>query len=90
MIGDARAEKWRYEGVHHLKDILMFPQIEAFLIRRTTGCSCCRNENELRGPFRTVQAASQQAQVYERWPLLSSQYAPRRHYRRRSREPLAS
>ena len=58
----------------------MFPKIEAFLIRCSTGCSCCRNENELRGPWRTQQSAQTQAVAYERWPLLSSQYAPRGRY----------
>ena len=58
----------------------MFPKIEAFLIRCTTGCSCCRNENELHGPWRTLEAAELQAKIYERWPLVSSQYAAKGLY----------
>lgn len=34
----------------------------------------------MRGPWRTLEAAQAQAESYARWPLLSSQYAPRGCY----------
>lgn len=44
---------------------------EAYLTRATTGCSCCRNENELHGPYRTLELAKRQVESFERQPLLA-------------------
>lgn len=54
----------------------MSTKIDAFMIRATTGCSCCREENQVRGPWRTLDGAREAKAAYARARLLSSQYAP--------------
>lgn len=52
------------------------------LIHASTGCSCCANENHMRGPYRTLEDAERRIQSYytgDYWPL-ASQYARRGRY----------
>lgn len=54
----------------------MFPKITAYLIRCSTGCTCCRSENELHGPFQSLEDAQDRAESFSRSRMLASQYAP--------------
>jgi hypothetical protein len=52
------------------------PQTMAYIVQCSTGCSCCRADNETRGPWATLDQAQEAAAAYTRQKLLSSQYAP--------------
>lgn len=46
----------------------------AYIVKCSTGCSCCRADNETRGPFATLELAEEASAAYTRQKLLSSQY----------------
>ena len=55
-----------------------------YLIKASTGCSCCNEENHIRGPYKTLGAAKKRIEYYKSekskfWPL-ASQYASRGCY----------
>ena len=51
-----------------------------YLIRCSTGCSCCAHENHYRGPFSARTIAESKVREYQAIPVLASQYAKRGHY----------
>ena len=51
-----------------------------FLIRCSTGCSCCANENHYRGPFSARTIAESKVREYHKIPVLASQYSKTGHY----------
>lgn len=56
------------------------PEIAApstcYIVRVSTGCTCCSYENFMEGPWRTREAAAERAAAHIRSGTLSSQYAP--------------
>lgn len=46
-----------------------------FLLRVSTGCTCCANENFIEGPFLTKEGAEARGADHKRMRTLSSQYA---------------
>lgn len=46
-----------------------------FIVRVSTGCTCCANENFMEGPFLTRERAESTAEHHRRNRTLSSQYA---------------
>ena len=55
-----------------------------FLIEARTGCTCCSDENHIRGPYRTIEDAQRRVAYYKSkdskyWPV-ASQYSRRGNY----------
>lgn len=46
-----------------------------FLVRVSTGCTCCANENFIQGPYLKEDDADACAAAHKRYRTLSSQYA---------------
>jgi len=46
-----------------------------YLLRVSTGCTCCANENFIEGPFLTKEGAKKRAEYHKENRTLSSQYA---------------
>jgi hypothetical protein len=59
---------------------MSFPIVKVFIVRCSTGCSCCSNENHKRGPFSTQAVAEGKVVEYRAIPVLASQYAERGVY----------
>lgn len=50
-------------------------ETKCFLVRVSTGCTCCSNENFIQGPYLEKEAAEACADTHKRHRTLSSQYA---------------
>lgn len=53
---------------------------KCFILRASTGCSCCRSDNFIEGPWRTREAAQARAEYHTRCKRLSSQYSDSGQY----------
>lgn len=62
-----------------------------FLVHCRTGCSCCRDENHVVGPYSTEEKAKEAVTEFRRVRRLASQYAPNGVYEVRSvdAEPIS-
>ena len=54
--------------------------IKIFTIYCSTGCSCCREDNHYRGPYRTREEAEKAAAGFRARSLLSSQFSSTGNY----------
>jgi len=52
----------------------------AFLIDCSTGCTCCADENHIRGPFKLREDAEAKVADYQKRRLLSSQFSETGNY----------
>lgn len=59
---------------------MSFPTVSVFVIKCSTGCSCCNSENHYRGPWSTQVAAEEAQRSFVEMKLLASQYAPNGRY----------
>jgi hypothetical protein len=54
--------------------------MDAYFIKASTGCSCCRDENFLQGPYLKLEDAQSMAKAMHGSRRLASQYAEAGHY----------
>lgn len=48
-----------------------------YMVRVSTGCTCCSNDNFIEGPWRSKEAAEKQAETHLKYGTLRSQFAER-------------
>jgi len=70
--------------MYNLINTLVPLKLDLYFIRAGTGCTCCNDEDHLRGPYHTQEDAERRIKYYksegsEYWPL-ASQYAKRGTY----------
>lgn len=56
------------------------PFCKSYIIRCSTGCSCCSYENHYRGPYSSRKVAEERCKVFTSIRLLASQYARNGNY----------
>lgn len=53
---------------------------KGYIVECSTGCTCCSNENHLRGPFSSREVAEAACVQYHNMAILASQYARNGNY----------
>lgn len=86
----AEADSWKYftlvtkQAFEDDKEYRAFQAqpgpTKGYVIECSTGCSCCSNENHIRGPFSSLEVAYKKVEGYQESRLLASQYAERGRY----------
>jgi hypothetical protein len=65
---------------------MAFETKKLFFVEACTGCSCCKHENSIQGPYFTEAEAKDMAQIMYNQAYVYSQYSPNGEYSLYSQE----